>query len=72
MKVVAILQVAFQYGTLAEEFTCQIVILIPKCKGDFLGIGLIEVLWKSIASLLNRRLMAAIPFHDMLHRFWAG
>ena len=72
MKVVAILQVAFQYGTLAEEFTCQIVILIPKCKGDFLGIGLIEVLWKAITSLLNHRITAAIFFHDMLRVFWAG
>ena len=72
MKVVAIVQAAFQDGTLAEEFMCKTVILITKRKGGFQGIGLIEVLCKSIVSLLNRRLMAEVSFHDTLHRFWAG
>ena len=48
------------------------VVLIPKGKGKLRGIGLVEVLWKAIASLLNRRLTAAISFHDTLHGFRAG
>ena len=35
-------------------------------------IGLIEVLWKVNARLLNRWLTGASSFHDTLHGFWAG
>ena len=72
MKVVVIVQSAFQDGTLATECTWQTVVLIPKGKGDFRGIGLVEVLWKAITSLLNHQLTAVISFHDTLHGFWAG
>ena len=40
--------------------------------GDFRGIILVEVPWKAITILLNLRLMVAISFHDILHRFRAG
>ena len=33
---------------------------------------MVEVLWKTVTSLLNQRLMEAIKFHDVLHRFRAG
>ena len=72
MKVVAIVQAAFRYGKPAEECTWQTVILIPKRKGDLRGIGIVEVLWKSITSLINRRLMVAILSHNMLHGFRVG
>ena len=51
---------------------CKTVILITKRKGDLRGIGIIKVLWKAIASLLNRCLMAEIFFNDTLHMFWEG
>ena len=41
-------------------------------EGVLPGIVLVKVLWKAIASLLNRRITAAISLHDMLHGFWAG
>ena len=51
----------------------QTVVLIPKgTSGDFRGIGLAEVLWKTVTSLLNRRLTAEIIFHDVLHGFRSG
>ena len=51
----------------------QTVVLTPKRKsGYFRGTRLVEVLWKTMSRLLNRRLMAAITFHDVLHRLWAG
>ena len=31
-----------------------------------------EVMWKVVAEILNRRITASITFHDFLHGFWAG
>ena len=47
-------------------------VLIPKGKGDYQGIGLVEVMWKVVAVVLNRRLTSSITFHDVLHGFRAG
>ena len=53
-KVVAIVQEAFRDGALDEEITWQKVVLIPKGASiEFRGIGLVEVLWKAVTSLLN-------------------
>ena len=51
------------------EFTWKTGVLIPKGTGDFRGIGLVEMLWKTVKMILNRRLMAAIQFYDTLYRF---
>ena len=67
-----IIQTAFRDGELAEEATWQAVVLIPKGKGDYRDIGLVEVMWKVVAVILNRRLTSSIAFHDVLHRFRAG
>ena len=56
----------------AKECTWQTVVLNPKGMGDFWGIGLVEVLWKAIVSLINRRLTTSTSFHSTLHGFWAG
>ena len=42
-KVVEMTQTAFREGKLAEEATWQTLVLIPKGKGEFRGIGLVEV-----------------------------
>ena len=42
-------------------------------KGDvkyFCGIRLVEVLWKATTGIINRRLTAAISYHNSLNRFW--
>ena len=36
------------------------------------GIGLIEVMWKVVAEILNQRLTASITFHDFIHQFRVG
>ena len=46
--------------------------LIPKGKKDYRGIGLVEVMWKVVAAILNRRFTASIAYHDFLHGFRAG
>ena len=39
-----LVQAAFREGNLAEEATWQAVVLIPKGKNDYRGIGLVEVM----------------------------
>ena len=43
-RVVELIQTAFRDGELAEEATWQAVVLILKGKGDYRGIGLVEVM----------------------------
>ena len=66
------MQTVFHSGALAEESTWQTIVLTPKGdSGCSRGIGLVEVLWKVVTSLLNQYFTASITFHDMLHRFQA-
>ena len=52
---------------------CQTVWMIPNGGvTDFLGIGLVEVLWKAISGIINIRLLYSIQLHDVLHDFCAG
>ena len=50
----------------------QAVLLIPKRKKDYQGIGIVEVMWKVVAEILNCRLTASITFQDLLHCFREG
>ena len=50
----------------------QAVVLIPKGGSDYLGIGLVEGMWKAVAVILNRRFTASITYHNSLHGFRAG
>ena len=64
-----LVQAVFWEGNLAEEATWQAVILMPKGKTDYRGIGLVEVMWKVVAEILNLRFTASITYHDFLHGF---
>ena len=70
--VVELVQSEFREEKLVEEATWQAVVLIPKRKKYYQGIGLVEVMWKVVADILNRWLTASITFHDFLHGFRAG
>ena len=67
-----LVQTEFWDGYLAEEATWQRVVLISKGKGGYRGIGLVEVMWKVVAVILNRRFTYSVTFHDVLHGFRAG
>ena len=41
-------------------------------KKDYRGIDIVEVIWKVVVAILNRRLTASIIFHDFLHGFREG
>ena len=45
---------------------------LPFRKGEFRGIGLVEVTWKLLTVILHRRLTTGIKLHDVLHGFWEG
>ena len=47
------------------------VVLLPKGNGDYRGIGLLEIGWKVIESIINRRIASKVIFHDALHGFRA-
>ena len=47
-------------------------LLLPKRVGDYRGIGLVEVLWKVCASIMNNLLLSAIILHDSMHGFRQG
>ena len=72
VMVVDLIQTAFCKLKMAEEATWQAVVLIPKGKKDYWGIGLVEVMWKVVAAILNRRFTASITYHNFLHGFRAG
>ena len=50
-RLVDLIQTAFWEGDLAEEAMWQAVVLIPKGKKDYRGIGLVEVMWKVVAAI---------------------
>ena len=47
-------------------------VLIPKGKKEYRGIGLVEVTWKVLAAILHLWLTTEITYHDALHGFRAG
>ena len=67
-----LVQTNFRDGVLAEETTRQAVVLITKGKKDYRDIGLVEVVCKVMAAILNRRFTSSITYHDALHGFRAG
>ena len=69
---VSIVQAEFLFDTLSEKSIWKMVVLVTKGGGrDFRGIGLVEVLWKTVTGLLNHRFTSEIRFHDFIHGFWA-
>ena len=69
---VDLIQKYFGEGRLAEEATWQAVVLLTKGGKYYRGIGLVELMWKVVADILNLHLTASITFHGFLHGFWAG
>ena len=68
--VVDLVQSEFREEKLAEEAMWQAVVLFPRGKTDYRGIGLMKVMWKVVEVILNSWLTASITFHDFLHGFW--
>ena len=50
-KLVDMVQTAFWEGEMAEEATWKTVVLLPKGRKEYRGIGLEEVMWKVVAAI---------------------
>ena len=70
--VVELIHTGFREGELAEETAWHAVVMIPKGGGYYCVIGRVEVMWKSVAVIINCRFTASITYRKSLHRFWVG
>ena len=70
--VVELVPLAFRDGFLAEESAWQVVVMILKGRGGYRGIGIVKVIWKVVAAILNCRFTASVTYPNSLHRFGAG
>ena len=61
-------------GHIPEAFTWTKMLLISNSGGWYIGICLVEVIWKVCVSIVNSRLRQTITLHDVLHGFrqWGG
>ena len=71
-RVVKLVQLCFKERQVPTQLSWSTVVLIPKGGGDYRGIGLLEIVWKVIESIINRRIASKIQFHDSLHGFIAN
>jgi hypothetical protein len=68
---VRLLQHVYATGNIPTSLTYAVVVLLPKSDGGHRGIGLLEVIWKVLMSVIDVRMKTTITFHDALHGFRA-
>ena len=61
----------FRDRQVPTQMSWSTVVLLPKGNGDYRGIGLLEVTWKVIKSIINQQITDRVVFHDALHGFQA-
>ena len=71
-NMVRLIHLAFAEGELTEELTWATMLLLPKGKGEYRGIGLVEVARKVCTVVLELRLKKGVELHYSLHGFWEG
>ena len=67
-----LVQQTFVEGTPPEELAWATMVVIPKGKEEFHGIGLAEVAWKVCAAVTNCWLKQGVVLHDALNGFRVG
>ena len=68
-RVVDLIQTCFRERQVPTQMSWSTVVLLPKGNGDYQGIGLLEISWKVIGSIINQRIADKVTFHDALHGF---
>ena len=66
---VLLVQVMFRDWTVPEEIAWATMALLPKGKGGYRGIELVEVLCKVCSVVINCRLKRGVVLHEALHGF---
>ena len=61
-KLVYLIQHAFETGDIPDAMAWSVMVLLPKGGSDFRGIGLVEVIWKVVAIIINERFKTSISF----------
>ena len=56
-------------GELPTALPWSAMVLLPKGSGGYRGIGLLELLWKLLTSIIDAQIKACVVFHDTLHGF---
>jgi Reverse transcriptase (RNA-dependent DNA polymerase) len=56
-------------GNVPARLAYATCVLLPKPDGGVRGLGLLEICWKVIATILTQRFTHSIEFHDSLHGF---
>ena len=68
-RVVELVQSCFQERKVPTQMSWSTVVLLPKGNGDYRGIGLLEIGWKVIESIINQWMTSKVIFHNVLHGF---
>ena len=73
-RIVNLIQTCFWDRNIPTQLLWSTVVLLPKGNGDYRGIGLLEMNWKVIEFINNRRMASKVNFRDALHgiRAWRG
>ena len=54
-----------------EDMAWSKLVLLPKGNGEFRGIGLLEIVWKLIETIIHVRISTSVTFCEVLHGFRA-
>jgi hypothetical protein len=69
-KVVELVQLSFTEEPLPQSFGVCILVLIPKGVPDqYQGIALLEVIYKLVSTIINKRIADKVHFHSSIHGF---
>ena len=69
---VRLVKVMFRYGDVMEEIAWAKMVLLPKGKGGYRVICIVEVLRKACSVVINCILKSSIVLHNPLHGFIEG
>ena len=69
---VPLIQTTFKGGAVPEVAAWATMVLLPKGRGEYRGIDLVEVVWKVCATVVNYRLKRTVTLHGVLHGLRAG
>ena len=50
----------------------DVLVPVPKGNADTWGIGLLEVFWKVVETVIETHIKLLVQLHNVLHRFWSG